>query len=134
MGKTLFRFDLTKLSASIRRELRAQPERRKAAMRDVAAFMEGEAKDGAPVDEGHLTESIRGEVQDAGRAAVVMVPANSPASQYAIPMHENSYTLGSNSQAKQAKLGKPVGKKYIQNARDNNLNTIREIIADKLKV
>ena len=112
--------------------LAQMPERAHRAMNEIANDVSGEAKDLAPFKEGHLTESIRGEVvqdQNTGKlAAVVYVPANHQASSYAIKMHENFYNLGPGSVMKQQRVGKQVGRKFITRAMDNRRARIQKII------
>jgi hypothetical protein len=134
--KPVIKFNSSQFDARVRKLIKLQPQKKRAALQDIAVFLEGEVKDHTAVDEGHLTENVRGEVQEDGNrmAAVIKIPANSQASQYAIPMHENNYKLGKKSLDKRSKTGKPVGKKYISNPIDNNHDTIREIAIHKLKV
>ena len=112
--------------------LAQMPERARRAMTEIANDVSGEAKDLAPFKDGHLMESIRGEVvqdQNTGQmAAVIYVPANHQASSYAIKMHEGTYNLGPGSVAKQIRVGKTVGRKFITRALDNKRERLRKII------
>lgn len=69
----------------------------------------------APIDEGLLAESIEKLVQEEGGiyVAVIRVPLNAPAADYAVAMHEDQYNPGPKSQKKAAKVGHEVGRKYI---------------------
>ena len=136
MGKQVFTYDITKFSAAIQKRLREAPELAHAAMRDVGARIEREAKFRCPVDIGTLTASIQHTVvvaQD-GIAAVIYIPENDLAAPYAILMHENQYQLGKNSLERQNKVGVPVGRKFITRAIDDNPKAIAGIITAKLKV
>lgn len=68
-----------------------------------------------PVDEGNLTESIEKFIEsEAGTlVAVIRVPLNTPAADYAVRLHEDQYNPGPKSRKKAAKLGHDVGRKYI---------------------
>lgn len=136
MSKPHFRFNTRSLSAGIRRELMAQPERAKRAMNAVGGFINTEAKDRSPVKEGFLTSDISNQtVQfEKSYAAVIYIPSNATSAPYAIPMHEGKYNLGKDSEAKAAKTGKGVGNKFITRAIDANRDVIREIITQELKV
>ena len=134
--RATFRFNTRELGEGIRRELQQMPDRTKKAMDGVGGYINGEVRKRTPVDEGHLTASITNEtvVYEKSHAAVVYVPSNSPASEYAIAMHENNYNIGPDSQMKQAKTGKTVGKKYISRALDENHDRIVKLIKRELKV
>ncbi|MDD4817300.1 MAG: hypothetical protein PHI85_04955 [Victivallaceae bacterium] len=136
MAKTLFRFNTRQLSASVQRELLAQPFRVRRAMDAVGGFLNSEAKDLAPVDEGFLTAEISNDTVRHRKscAAVIYVPANAASSEYAIPMHEGVYDLGPKSLDKQTKVGKPVGKKFITRALDGHRDDIVGIIKSEVKI
>ena len=104
------------------------PRRTSAALNEIANEVAGEAKDLAPFKEGHLTESIRGEVAQGKSAAVIYIPDNHQAASYAIKMHEETYNLGQGSLAKQQRVGKQVGRKFITRAMENKVGKIRRII------
>jgi len=104
------------------------------ALEEVGDFVQAEARDRAPIDEGMLTDSIEHEVYLGDGAVVIRVPMNAPAAQYAVPMHEDtSYRLGPLSQGKQARVGQQVGPKYITRAIDENKEAILEIIAENMQ-
>jgi hypothetical protein len=134
--RATFRFNTRELGEGIRRELQMMPDRTKKAMDGVGGYINGEVRKRTPVDEGHLTASITNEtvVYEKSHAAVLYVPSNSPASEYAIAMHENNYNIGPDSQMKQAKTGKTVGKKYISRALDENHDRIIKIVQRELKL
>lgn len=112
---------------------RAAPKVR-AALEDVGDFVQAEARDRAPIDEGMLTDSIEHEVYLGDGAVVIRVPLNAPAAQYAVPMHEDlAYMPGAKSQAKQSRVGQQVGPKYITRAIDDNRDAIREIVAENMR-
>lgn len=130
-----FTYNLKQLSDGVRRELQQYQNRIKKGMDSVGNFVAGEAKDLAPVDKGFLTSDIANSTEKykSSYAAVIYIPANATSAQYAIAMHENQYKLGKNSQAKQAKVGKPVGRKFITRAIDGNMEKIRKILQSELK-
>lgn len=136
MPKPHFRFNTRSLSAGIRRELMAQPERAKRAMNAVGGFINGEAKDRAPIKEGFLTSDISNETVkfEKSYAAVIYIPSNATSAPYAIKMHEGKYNPGVASEAKAAKTGKSVGNKFITRAIDANRDDITEIIKYELRV
>ena len=135
MATPLFRFNTRQLGERIREELQAQPERARRAMNAVGGYINGEAKDLAPVDEGFLTADISNRTVEHEKsfAAVIYVPSNAASAQYAIPMHENQYNLGKNSLAKMRKVGKPVGRKFITRAMWGHLKQIRGIIQKEME-
>jgi hypothetical protein len=136
MAEELFTFDTSRLSANIKKLLAESAAKKKTALWLVSVYLEGQARDAAPVDEGHLTSDIRGNVQEADgvMAAVISVPANAPSAEYAVAMHENIYKLGKESLARQAKYGKPVGRKYITNPIMRAGDKIMKIITQALKL
>jgi hypothetical protein len=136
MAKPAFRFSTRELEMKIRQELQKMPNKTRRAMDGVGGYLNGEVRKRTPVDEGHLTAAITNETVDYehSHAAVIYVPSNSPAAPYAIPMHENNYNIGIDSEKKQAKTGKVVGKKYITRALDENRDRIIRIIKRELEV
>lgn len=134
--RPLFRYNTRDLEIHIRRELQRMPEKGKRAMDGVGGYLNGEIRKRTPVDEGHLTASITNETVEykKSHATVLYVPSNSPAAEYAIPMHEDDYNLGADSRLKESKTGKKVGKKYITRALDENHDRIAKIIKRELEV
>lgn len=124
--------DMQNFRTRVNRVIAQTPQRVHRALDEIANDVSGEAKDLAPFREGHLTESIRGEVvqdRNTGKtAAVIYIPANHQAASYAIKMHENTYNLGPGSMAKQQRTGKPIGRKFITRALDSRRERIRKII------
>lgn len=113
-----FTVNTRQFSAAIRNLLQKHVDVRHKAMQKAADIMRDEAKARCPFDEGILHGSILGdtEIYPKSEAAVVYVPVNSPASKYAIPMHEHTYNLGKGSIAHQAKTGCVVGPGYLTRA------------------
>jgi len=76
-----------------------------------------------PIDEGFLVASEKTEVVQTltGPVGHIYIPVNSPASDYAIPMHEWSYNLGKGSLTKQAGQKEVVGRKYLERALTENI-------------
>lgn len=132
-----------KLEAKIRQRLRETPLAEQQIMHQVAAYIEGQAKNRAPKDIGTLETSIRSMVAESpkGMVAVVYVPVNACVVEsedgrsfnYAIAMHENDYNPGPKSLDKQRKLGVVVGRKYLVRAISENAEEIKKRIAYQLK-
>lgn len=101
----------------------------------VGGYLNGEAKDLTPVEEGFLTADVSNQTVQYrdSFASVIYIPANAASSKYAIPMHENQYHLGPDSLEKQRRVGKPVGRKFITRAMYGHLDDIRGIIMRELK-
>jgi hypothetical protein len=131
-----FRFNTSGLSANIRQILNDRPAAARRAMNAVGGYINGEAKELCPVDEGFLTSEIsnRTVVNPKSYAAVIFVPQNGQSAPYAIAMHENHYFLGPNSKLKQKKVGRIVGRKFITRALDANVRTIKRIIQSELEI
>jgi hypothetical protein len=136
MAKNLFRYNTSELGRKVQEQLQAMPFKTQRAMNAVGGFLNGEAKDRAPVDEGFLTADISNKTVQHKKsyAAVVYVPSNATSAEYAIPMHENKYYLGKNSMAKQRKVSVPVGRKFITRALNDNRKQVRKIIFDEVKL
>lgn len=90
-----------------------------------------------PVDEAMLEASHEKSVKKTpivkdivGR---VFIPANSPAADYAVYMHEWTYNLGPRSAEKQAGSSVTVGRKFLERALDENARAFGLYIIKKLK-
>lgn len=81
----------------------------------------------SPVDEGNLQGSHESKVEDKKEDIIghIYIPANSPAADYALYMHESHYNLGEQSLAKQAKVNVVVGRKYLERALNENRNKLK---------
>lgn len=136
MAKDLFRYNTSELGRKVQEQLQAMPFKTQRAMNAVGGFLNGEAKDRAPVDEGFLTADISNKTVQYKKsfAAVVYVPSNATSAEYAVSMHENTYQLGKNSMAKQRKVSVPVGRKFITRALDDNRKNISDILLQELKL
>jgi len=90
-----------------------------------------------PIDEGFLVASEKTKIEKAFLikeiSGHIYFPANSPASDYALPMHEHTYNLGKASQIKQAGQAEIVGRKFLERAWLENLTVIRAYIRMELK-
>lgn len=91
-----------------------------------------------PIDEGFLQQSHDRKIEKSGSLdeakGTVFIPANSPAADYALHMHELEYNLGPQSQAKQAaQPGIIVGNKYLERAFEENKKTFLLYIEDALR-
>lgn len=101
-------------------------------MGDVA---QKESMDRAPILHGILTGRIEKSIQGTPEnpAIVIRVPMNSPASKYAVAMHENFYNLGEGSVGKQRRAGVEVGRKYITRGLEAALPKCKIIIEKGMK-
>ena len=91
-----------------------------------------------PIDEGFLEKSIDRKVQKGGSVyetiGHVWIPTNSPASDYALYMHEMTYKLGPRSKQKQSSMaGIKVGRKYMERAITENARAFSLYIIKKFK-
>jgi hypothetical protein len=134
--KTLFRWNTRELHEAVKRQMQQFPQKAKRAMDGVGGYLNGEVRKRTPVDEGNLTASITNETieYEGSSATAIYVPSNAPAAEYAVALHENNYNLGENSQLKQMKTGKAVGKKYITRAIDENRGRIVSIIKKEMEL
>lgn len=89
----------------------------------------------APLDEGFLQASLERKIEKKPKEIVghVFIPANSPASPYALYMHEGVYNLGVNSLDKQSKVKVKVGRKYLERALLENKNKFKLYFIRKIK-
>ena len=89
----------------------------------------------SPFDEGFLQASHERKIEDKKTKVQghVYIPANSPASDYALYMHERIYNLGKHSLEKQAKVDVVVGRKYLERAFTENTNKFKLFFIKKLK-
>ena len=140
---------LTLNFGSMRQQIRQMIERAESAGKDVdneaekivatiTHKLEEETVKRMPVDEAMLEKSIRSKVEKGGKVhnteGVVWIPANSPAKDYAMYMHELHYNLGQRSRLKQTTLpGITVGRKYMERAMDENTRAFSLYIIKKLK-
>ena len=93
-----------------------------------------------PIDEGFLEKSHQKRVVKSPHNPVgyVYIPANAPASDYALYMHEWVYKLGRRSIEKQATVSVEVGRKFLERALSENerpfalyvIKELRELIGD----
>ncbi len=128
-------FDTSFFVQSLNKLISEQPHKVEKLMTDIAVDIASEASDRAPVDIGSLTRCIEYDVQKDldGTVAIIYVPNDSEAKDYAIAMHEHIYRLGSDSLRKQQKNGVRVGCKYITRAIEENRDYIRDMIINRLK-
>lgn len=135
METILFRFNTRQLGEKVRSVLQTHPLLARSAMDAVGGFLNGEVKDLTPQDDGFLTADVSNRTVDYKNsfAAVIFIPSNAPSAQYAVEMHEGNYNLGKNSIAKQHRIGKPVGRRYISRAIEGNRQKIMKIIERRLK-
>lgn len=104
----------------------------------VVNKLEEETVKRMPVDEGFLEKSIDHKVEKGGSVhdtwGVVWIPTNSPASEYAMWMHEMFYNLGPRSRDKQnTSPAVTVGRKYMERAMDENARAFGLYIIKQFK-
>ena len=130
-----FRFNLDGLREGVKAKLMQSDALAKSAMTEVSHYLAGEARKRAPVDEGHLVNSITPETDKGAKGweAIVYVASNAHTRAYAVPMHEHEYNLGPNSRAKQMKSNVVVGRKYLTRAISENQERIVKIIEAKMR-
>ena len=91
----------------------------------------------SPVDEGFLEGSHEKTVKKSrilsNIEGHVFIPTNSPASDYAMYMHEAQYNLGERSKRKQATLTVVVGRKFMERAFDENVRAFNLFIIKQFK-
>lgn len=127
-------------SQSVIQKLRqAQREHRADVMktlREIGDIALSETVDRTPIDESTLTNDVESAIEQDGdeTAVIIRVPLNAPSSQYAIPMHENTYKLGPGSAKKQARVGKEVGTGYIIRGVNAGKPEYDNIVKDNLGV
>lgn len=105
-------------------------------VRAVIDKLHDESTKRMPIDEGFLVASEQTSVNETLGGKVeghVFIPANSPASDYALPMHEHHYNLGIGSLAKQAGQKELVGRKYMERAFVENKAKFETYIQLKIK-
>ncbi len=88
------------------------------------------AFDRAPVEYGNLEDAIKLERSNRGRLWTVYVDGSEPdhtgkytVGDYAVWLHESIYELGPASLAKAARTGQPVGRKYLESALQDRINS-----------
>lgn len=104
-------------------------------VRTLTDKLEDESVKRTPIDEGFLAQSHekKVEVTPSRVTGHVFIPANSPASDYAVPMHEHFYNLGEASRAKQAGSKVTVGRKYLERALFENAAAFKTYIVMKCR-
>jgi len=107
-------------------------------VKDITHKLVEETVKRVPVDEGFLEKSIESSFRENSflhpAEGVVYIPTNSPASDYALFMHEMIYKLGKRSQSKQNANPKvAVGRKYLERAFSENSRAFGIYIIKKFK-
>ena len=69
-----------------------------------------------------------------GTSVAIVIPNNSDAASYALPMHEGIYSLGEDSEMKQARAGVEVGRKFITRGIEAGKNKYLLILKKELGV
>jgi hypothetical protein len=130
-----FTFDIKKATQQLELFKKASRQEIKTAMEKAALVIEDESVKRAPIDEGHLQNSHRHKVEqtDKTTSAIAYIPSNSPASDYALYMHEGSYSLGPASLQKQGSVGVRVGRKYLERALMESQDKIIAAVVRELK-
>jgi hypothetical protein len=104
---------------------------RKKALQNAAKIAKKEWIDRCPVDEGDLEKSIGAKVD--GATATIGIIQGSEAEDYAVVMHEDHYEPGKKSKAKEASVGKRVGRKYGKRAMDAIEDDLLESLGNDFK-
>ena len=127
---------LAGITANIEKAMRENRANIGKAISDIGDVALLESVKRAPVDEGHLAASIRKRIgkDEDGTAVAIVVPNNSPAASYALPMHEGVYSPGEKSEKKQAKAGVEVGRKFITRGIEAGKNKYLLILKKELGV
>ena len=92
----------------------------------IGILAQKESRMNAPRLQGYLERSIQFKVQTG--QVMIYVASNSPAGQYAMPMHENEYKKGSKTMMKGAR----AGNRYIERAINDNMNNFKKLLEPKL--
>jgi hypothetical protein len=104
---------------------------------DVTDNLQAETIKRVPIDKGLLQQSIDKTVEHNTFASEitghVFVPANAPAKDYALYMHELEYNLGAASLQKQAGQPEKVGRKYMERAFEENKRAYELYIVSELR-
>ena len=106
---------LAGITANIEKAMRENRANIEKAISDIGDVALWESVKRAPKDAGDLEDSIKkhmGKDVD-GTSVAIVIPNNSDAASYALPMHEGIYSPGEDSEMKQARAGVEVGRKFI---------------------
>lgn len=134
----------TELLATLRNLSAASTGETSAALRKGATEIQKLARKYAPEDLGNLEDAIKvapGEKRGRAYASFHVGVDESHAvperpgkvvGDYALEMHEGDYELGDRSQAKAARLGVEVGRKYLERAMDDLRRPVVEFVTQVL--
>ena len=127
---------LAGITANIEKAMRENRANIEKAISDIGDVALWESVKRAPKDAGDLEDSIKkhmGKDVD-GTSVAIVIPNNSDAASYALPMHEGIYSLGEDSEMKQAKAGVEVGRKFITRGIEAGKNKFLLILKKELGV
>ena len=127
---------LAGITANIEKAMRENRANIEKAISDIGDVALWESVKRAPKDAGDLEDSIKkhmGKDVD-GTSVAIVIPNNSDAASYALPMHEGIYSLGEDSEMKQARAGVEVGRKFITRGIEAGKNKYLLILKKELGV
>ncbi|MBR2363671.1 MAG: hypothetical protein IKA79_00580 [Lentisphaeria bacterium] len=127
---------LAGITANIEKAMRENRANIENAISDIGDVALWESVKRAPKDAGDLEDSIKkhmGKDVD-GTSVAIVIPNNSDAASYALPMHEGIYSLGEDSEMKQARAGVEVGRKFITRGIEAGKNKFLLILKKELGV
>ena len=127
---------LAGITANIEKAMRENRANIGKAISDIGDVALWESVKRAPKDAGDLEDSIKkhmGKDVD-GTSVAIVIPNNSDAASYALPMHEGIYSLGEDSEMKQARAGVEVGRKFITRGIEAGKNKYLLILKKELGV
>lgn len=127
---------LAGITANIEKAMRENRANIEKAISDIGDVALWESVKRAPKDAGDLEDSIKkhmGKDMD-GTSVAIVIPNNSDAASYALPMHEGIYSLGEDSEMKQARAGVEVGRKFITRGIEAGKNKFLLILKKELGV
>ena len=127
---------LAGITANIEKAMRENRANIEKAISDIGDVALWESVKRAPKDAGDLEDSIKkhmGKDVD-GTSVAIVIPNNSDAASYALPMHEGIYSPGEDSEMKQARAGVEVGRKFITRGIEAGKNKFLLILKKELGV
>ena len=136
-GKIVFTVDTRQFSGNVQEFINRHAERVYKGLDEAGMKIQGEAKNLAPVDKGFLTADIHQNTIKTEKGiyySYIYVPTNAHSASYAVKMHEEHYNLGPNSEIRQQKLGKVIGRRFISRAMYNTVKEVRNMIKQALRI
>ena len=132
-----FQADINKMINKLERSNRKVDRTVVSIMKGAVKKVEEETVKRMPIDEGFLEKSTKTKVVQSSNyldtTGYVFIPANAPASGYALAMHEWRYNLGPKSRKKQANSDVRIGRKYMQRAFNESARAVRLYFVTRLR-